>query len=576
MNKLQPAILVKFVYIILLLFIFLFTSKAVNAQNKYWVFFRDKHGTSFNPYEYFDNKAIERRIKLGLALYDSTDFPVNESYIKAIAEIADSTTYESRWFNAIAVYADKTKIDKIRQLRFIKSVEPIISYPVLATNPINYNSELDSSAIKLLINQTESMGGQYFREKGIDGKGLRIAVFDAGFLGADKSPVFEHIRRENRIIKTWNFPKKKEFVYSYHPHGAMVLSCIAGIINGKNMGLATGAEFLLARTEVNTEHFFEEENWLAAVEWADKNGADIINSSLGYTNDRYFPEDMNGRKSLASRAAELAARKGILVVNAVGNDGDNKWHKLGAPADADSIITVGGIDPKTNYHIYYSSYGPTADKRLKPNVCAFAHVVTAGPSRLKVADGTSFACPLVTGFAACAWQTERKLSNMQLLYEIEKSADLYPYFDYAHGYGIPQAQYFINSELRTERSELMSSFENKSNLRITPNSEPQNKPTFDFITENNILKVIIKDEFFNSNTSNLNRAERAHEHISNNFFANKPQILFYNIQNVNGVLESYYVIKVFKKDVLTFNILDLKKGQKLNLHFKGYTSSFPF
>ncbi len=550
MNKLSNFIINKGAYIISVFFVLLFINNIVFAQNKYFIFFRDKHGTKFNPYKYFDNKAIERRIKLGITLYDSTDFPVNEGYLKAVTEIADSATYESRWFNAVAVYADKIKIDKISQLVFVKSVEPIVASSdlseALATKELqqnNFKSELDSSGIKLLFNQTESMGGKYFREKGIDGKGLRIAVFDAGFPCVDKSPVFEHIRKENRIIKTWNFPNKKEFVYSYHSHGTMVLSCIAGIINGRNIGLATGAEFLLARTEVYSEPFAEEENWLAAVEWADKNGADIINSSLGYTSDRYFPEDMNGKKSLASRAAELAARKGILVVNAAGNDGDNNWRKIGAPADADSIITVGGINPYTNFHINYSSYGPTADKRLKPNVCAFAHVVAAGKTRLKVADGTSFASPLVAGFAACAWQTDRQLNNMQLLDKIEKSGDLYPYYDYAHGYGVPQAQYFINSEEQRAKS------------------ENQNKPTFDFVTENNLLRVIIKDEFID---------ERKAKSENNNL------LLYYNIQDKKGVLEKYYVLRVYKKEVLAFKIDDFKKGEKLNLHFKNYTSSYSF
>ena len=170
------------------------------------------------------------------------------------------------------------------------------------------------------------------------------------------------------------------------------------------MGLATGANFLLAITEVSSEPFSEEENWLAAVEWAYKNGADIISSSLGYTNNRYFTKDMDGKKSFVVKAASLAARKGMLVINAAGNDGDSEWKVISTPADADSILTIGGVSPETNLHINFSSYGPTADGRMKPNVSAFGEAVVANTKgNVEIAFGTSFATPLVAGFAACAW-----------------------------------------------------------------------------------------------------------------------------------------------------------------------------
>ncbi len=159
---------------------------------------------------------------------------------------------------------------------------------------------------------------------------------------------------------------------------------------------------------------------------------------------------MNGKKSLVARAANMAASKGMLVVNAAGNDGETKWKHLGTPADADSVLSVGGISPESDYHFSFSSYGPTADKRLKPNVCAYGAVMESGKKGLTTTYGTSFASPLVAGFAACAWQTNRRLNNMELFKEIEKSADLYPYFDYAHGYGVPQAGYFINRQKYNE------------------------------------------------------------------------------------------------------------------------------
>ncbi len=507
---------------------------SVFSQNKYWVFFKDKDGTNFNPYEYFDSKAIERRLKLNLSLYDYTDFPVNESYITQVSGIVDSVSKITRWFNAVSVYAEESQIKNVIRLPFVSSVEPVVIYktPSLCEYTDNDNPVPDEP--ELLVKQTERMGGKYFKEKSVDGKGVRIAIFDVGFKGADTIDAFKHIRDSSRIIKTWDFVKNKEFVYGFGTHGTYVMSCIGGITEGKNIGLATGAEFLLARTERNnSEPYSEEENWLAAVEWADKNGADIISSSLGYTCNRYFPEQMDGKHSLVASAANLAAGKGILVVNAAGNDGDNNWHKLSTPGDADSVLTVGGINPETDYHIKYSSYGPTADKRLKPNVSAYAHVMAAGPdNKVNPIDGTSFSTPLVSGFAACAWQLNRNLTNMELLHEIEKSGHLYPYFDYAHGFGIPQAEYFVNG-----------------------NKKPEVKPTFDFVTKRDTVKVIVRNKYIikSDDTETL--------------------LLYYNIENEKGVLDKYYVISVYEDEVLAIRKKKLR-NKKLNVSFKGYTESY--
>lgn len=510
----------------------IFQMSGIFAQNKYWVYFSDKDGVKFDPYSFFDQKAIDRRIKSGIDLFDKSDFPVNQEYIKTVSQSVTSTSYASRWFNSLAVNATEVQIELVKKLPFVVSVEAMQYFPVLAGITTDIDTILSTYQSTLLKNQTLILGGDVFQTHNINGKGLRIAVFDGGFPGVNTSPVFEHIRQGGRIIKTWDFTKKNENVYRGVSHGTYVLSCIAGVINGTNIGLATGSEFLLAITEVKSEPFFEEENWLAAMEWADKNGADIINSSLGYTYHRYFPEQMNGKTALVSRAATMAARKGILVINAAGNEGDNKWKYIGAPADADSIITVGGINPDLGIHTSFSSFGPTSDKRLKPNVCAFGHVVAASKSGLSSTQGTSFASPLVAGFAACAWQTNRDKNNMEMIDEIQKSASLYPYFDYAHGYGIPQAAYFMK-----ESSKL--------------------QPSFQFISEGELVRIVVNE--VNSNESSA----------ANNY-------LYYNIQGENGVLEFYYVIKVYDKEVIEININDYTKKERLNVHYKGYTNSFQF
>jgi len=516
----------------------LFINVITYGQDKYWVFYKDKNGVTFDPYAYFDAKAIERRVLNNIPLSDYTDFPLNESYVKTTMIYADSISQMSRWFNAVAVYMKPSQVENVSHLPFVLNVELIATYSELAQYE-SKNENILKIDENLLKEQLSRMKGDLFIKNNINGRGIRIAVFDAGFPGVDKHEAFAHIRAANRILKTWDFVKKREYVYAFSTHGAMTLSCIAGKYKDTPIGLATEAEFLLARTEKsNSEPFSEEENWLAAAEWADKNGANIISSSLGYTNKRYFQKDMDGKTSFVTRAANMAARKGMLVVNAAGNEGSSSWKFMGAPADADSVLSVGGYDPETNYKINFSSFGPTADKRLKPNVCAYGTAFVANKESFTSASGTSFSCPLIAGFAACAWQMNKKLTNMALFKEIEKSADLYPYFDYAHGYGVPQANYFTNKN------------------QIKPPKE-----TFSFITNDAILDVVIKTEASDT-TGIFDEKDK------------KEKILFYNIQNQDGTLSKYYVISVHSDKPVSVDLKTIKKGQRINVSYKGYQNTY--
>ncbi len=427
-----------------------FSSEALNAQKRYWVFFSDKTGVEFDPYSYFDAAAIQKRIERKIPLNQFTDLPLSEVYLTGVSNITGNLGTVSRWFNAVAVNADKRELKRISDLPYVTGVQEIqmVSYE---TEKV-FDSEVDYNVDQLREAQINAFGIKYFEEAGIDGAGVRIAIFDGGFPGVDTSPMFQHIRESGRIIATWDFVKDKEFVYDYSSHGTSVFTCIAGILDNKKFGLATGAEFLLARTEITREVFSEEENWLAALEWADKNGADIISRSLGYTFKRYFPTQMDGKSTLVSRSANMAASRGILVLNAAGNDGDKKWEVINAPADADSILSIGGVSPDNGYHINFSSFGPTFDGRMKPNLVAFGKVATSNARKVKQSFGTSFSTPLVSGFAACVMQMHPEWNNMETFRELEMSGHLYPYFDYAHGYGVPQAYYFTAGKLQVPPS----------------------------------------------------------------------------------------------------------------------------
>ena len=440
--------------VFLSLLLFIIQAPFISAQDLYWVFFTDKNGTEFDPYAYFDVKAIQRRVQQHLPLCDSTDFPLNRTYVTAVDRLSEEMIGESRWINAVAV--GTFRIDEIRALPFVAAVTPIESHAVPASVSSEGSAPIAGTNTAALYPQLSRMKGELFADNGIDGRGIRIAVFDGGFKMADEHPAFQHLRDGHRILKTYNFPLKRENVYGWSSHGTMVLSCIAGIKDGKKIGLATGAEFLLARTEVNTELRKEEVWWMMGMEWADCNGANIINSSLGYGKERYNPEDMDGT-SLVARAANMAAAKGILVCNSMGNEGDDRsWRTLITPADADSVLSVGGIDEMGNPSSF-TSWGPTADGRLKPNVCAYGHAYVANPSATKpytYAHGTSFSSPLTAGFAACAWQSRPQLNNMELKAEIEKSGDRYPEHDFRYGYGVPQASYFVEEQKKAAVGEL--------------------------------------------------------------------------------------------------------------------------
>jgi serine protease AprX len=535
----------------LITILFLFTTTIGFSQESYFVFFKDKSSSQFDPISYFDAKALERKIMFGISISDSTDYPVSSIYLEKIEPVVTKTGYESRWLNGVYVWATAPQIKAIESFPFVKGIIPITTKAVLCSFDTTYFPKEDRT-FELAKKQLNRMQGNKFIEQGINGKGIRIAIFDGGFPEVDTHPAFEHIRKEKRIIKTFDFTKKKEFVYAYNSHGLATFSDIAGIVDSVNFGLATGAEFLLARTEVNTEPFAEEQYWLAAAEWADKNGAHIISSSLGYTKDRYFPEQMDGQHSLVVKAANMAASKGMLVINAMGNDGDSKWKALSTPADADSILSVGGINPSTDYHIYFSSFGPTKDGRLKPNVCAFGEAAVATKNgQTNTEYGTSFSTPLISGFAACAWQTRMGTNNMEMKSAIEHSGDLFPYYDYAHGYGVPQASFF------TEK---------------TPNEKKKASYKFEMI--NDTVKIFYIEALDSLQISRRRVQESDSKYKTDvdlvAFDYNGPKYnLYFHIAKPDGKLARYGVIYVYSKNPLSIPLSEIPAGYTLRIAYQN-------
>ena len=524
----------------------------INSQTHYWIFFSDKDGVEFNPYTYFDTATIRKRLKKGIELNQYSDFPLRSDYISKVEKITGNKSIsQSRWLNAMTIEATPIHIDQIRQELFVTDIIEIRSESNTMDKDID--SLFRGDKHDLLDLQLKSLGIKYFEQHKVNGKGVRIAVFDAGFPDVDKSSVFEHLIKEKRIIATYDFVKKDSFVYDYHTHGTKVLACIAGKFGKHQFGLATGAEFLLARTEIKRETFSEEENWLCAVEWADKNGADIISSSLGFTFRRYFQQQMDGKYTLVSRAANIAASKGILVINAAGNDGLNYWEVICAPADADSILTVGAVSPKTGYHEVYSSLGPTYDGRMKPNVCAFGHVVTSDGKKIKTAYGTSLATPLISGFAACVLQMNPDWDNMRILNEIQKSSHLYPYFDYAHGYGVPQASYFTGEE------------------KIS-------RPSFSFAMQNDSLKIFLVEGSGKIKEITRNKKDGFYKkNCCNNFYDLDKDYLYYKITaDSDKKIRRYGVINMKGYDSFNMSKINFNKNETITVYYKGFVDNKKF
>lgn len=570
--------------------------------HRYWVELRDKAGVKFNPAAYFHPAAQARRQRQHLPAFDLTDAPVNAAYLAEVQAHSDSVLFVSRWFNAVACQATATQLATLAHLPMVRRVTALPERPLLpatrqpvADKVVGKDRMVVSAADRQLARQqTRTLGAEAFHRAGLDGRGLRIAIFDVGFNEADRHPAFRELFAQKKVVASYDFVRRVPDVFHGGTHGLEVLSCLAGRLpDGTLLGLAPGAEYLLARTErMHREVYAEELDWLAAVEWADRNGADIINSSLGYTSRRYFPEEMNGRTSLVARAAELAARKGILVVNAAGNDGDNDdWRTVGTPADADSVLAVGGINPETGLHLDFSAYGPSADRRLKPNVAAFGTVLAASPGGYSRIDGTSFASPLVAGFAACAWQQQRNWTAMALFQQIQESASLYPYYDYAHGYGVPQAAVLLR------------------NARPAASAAPA-PATVSFVAQDSVLAVFIRPEIarqvltrqlplyadsVGSSDEAPNRVaplgkEEARPTPSASSEAPADALpgavvpssalpaagyLYWHVAAANGVLRRYEVLEVSQRAILRIPRRTLQPGDVVRVFYQGITHSYP-
>ncbi|MGB0838581.1 MAG: S8 family serine peptidase [Chitinophagales bacterium] len=455
-------------YAALILALLMNVNIGVYAQNsnkyaKYLVILSDKNNNIHeivHPHTFLSQRAIERRKTQDINLSQS-DLPVNTSYIEGVARVGAKVRFSSRWFNAIVVEiaaeGKEKQLEALTALFYVQEVLPLSQSKrerkkrnkPLQGFSIQQNSQMVTEADAVFYGSTfrqiNMLAGDFLHANGYTGEGMHVAIIDAGFKNADELPVFDALRERGKLHTGYDFVEGDEDVFDVgSTHGTHVFSIMAGNLPGTYVGSAPDADYWLFRTEdASSENLVEEFYWIAAAEFADSVGVDVINTSLGYTtfddpsmNHSY--SDLDGNTTYITRAADLAAAKGILVVSSAGNQGNKPWKHITAPADGDSVLTIGAVDSMQTYSSF-SSLGPTSDGQIKPDIVgqgtATAYARYTGS--YSVGNGTSYASPLVAGLATCLWQANPDRSNMDIIQAIQKSANQYENPDEFVGYGVP-------------------------------------------------------------------------------------------------------------------------------------------
>ena len=433
------------------------TTKTV-AQDRYAVFFKFKPQKEYSlgsPSKFLTEKAIQRRVREKFSL-DSLDLPVTAAYIQGLGAFSQELLYVSKWLNAAIVVTDVEGKKKMEGLPYVQKVEWVAkgfisrtgnrnSTEVSASQPKKWVLEENYRQAAAYDFQNELLGITAMHQAGFTGKGITIAVFDSGFPGLDKATAFSHVFTNTQVLGQLHVvrPWIKD-VFRENEHGTQVASLILANQAGTLVAGAHQAKVIFAITEdVATEYPIEELNWVRAAEYADSLGVDIINSSLGYLDFdepslTYSKSQLDGKTTYVTRGATLAAKRGILVVNSVGNYGSAGSSSLVAPADAQGILSVGSVNASSVVSSF-SSRGPTADGRIKPELVAFGQspVLIRGSGQVVAASGTSFSAPQIAALAAGLWEAKPNWTKDELLINLLKSGSQYATPDQNLGYGIP-------------------------------------------------------------------------------------------------------------------------------------------
>lgn len=431
-----------------------------------WIYLTDKGELADyylnNPRSFLSEKSLQRRAKINPeSLVDYTDLPLNQQYIQTLANQGFQIKQKSKWLNAVSGYADKNTIEQILNYNFVKSVDIVKTFKK-SVNELEFNEpateksyfETQPEGIHSLnygqsYTQLNQLQVPALHDMGYDGSGVTICVMDAGFNN------LAHVAFDSmNIIAMWDFVNGDPNVgdegdMGNGSHGTNTLSVIGGYAPGNLIGPAYRSNYILAKTEnTDSETPVEEDNWVAALEWADSIGVDVTSTSLGYLEydypfTSYTWQDMDGNTAVITIAGDLAVKKGIVVVNSAGNEGYRTTpNSLVAPADGDSVFAIGAVDASGN-RVGFSSFGPTTDGRIKPDFMAMGSNVYAarssGTTQYTYVSGTSFSCPLSAGVVALLLQAFPNLTPIQLRTIFRQTSSNSNSPDNFYGWGILRA-----------------------------------------------------------------------------------------------------------------------------------------
>jgi len=416
-----------------------------------------------NPLSMLTQRALDRRTTQNIAL-DFKDVPVYQSYIDQI-EAADgiSVMAKSKWLNALHIRGTQSQINALTALSFVTRVDfadktlngPSKNFTPQSINKVNKMLETASDFnYGNSLNQIQMLDGVQLHQQNYTGSGKIIAVMDGGFPAVNTVEPFARLRDNNQILGGYDYVNRNENFYSGLSHGTMVLSTMGGYIEGQLVGTAPDASYYLFITEDgNNEGPLEESLWVEAAEEADRLGVDIITTSLGYsvfdnTNYSHTYADMNGTTTFSARGLDIAYSRGMICVVSAGNEGSKPWHYITTPSDALHALAIGAVNAQGNY-ASFSSYGPSSDGRVKPDVSAQgqASVLSNLAGNITTASGTSFSGPIMAGMIASLWQALPGKTNEEIMQLVKESASIYNNPNDQIGYGIPDFYDALQSAL---------------------------------------------------------------------------------------------------------------------------------
>jgi hypothetical protein len=518
---------------------------AVKAQEHAWVYFVDKpNEVTFlaNPLTMLSQRALDRRTIQNIAL-DAQDVPISNAYINQIdSQVGVEVKAKSKWLNAVHVFGSEIDINNLSSLPIVSSIEFAsnslsrmvrTNEPKFVTNLNRINYNYGGSA-----NQVEQIGVDFLHQNNFTGTGLQIAVLDAGFPNVDNLAAFQQIRDNNQILGGYNYVVRSSNFYTSSSHGTSVLSTMAGFVDNEIVGTAPDAKYYLFITEdINSETPLEESLWVEAAEKVDSLGVDVINTSLGYQdfNEAKYDHsysDMDGNTTFIARGANIAVSRGMIVVVAAGNDGNSTtYNNIATPADATNVFTVGAVNSIGDI-ASFSSFGPSFDNRIKPDVDAkgLQTTIVNVTGNVVTGNGTSFASPIMAGAVASFWQAFPNKTNTEIMQLVRESAHLYNNPTNQEGYGIPNfRQAYLTASENDFEFQLTSIYPNPAQNEVFLNLPNDllnaNLTIFDF------LGKLVFQKPINTNTTSINISQLA------------KGIYLLNIDNNQGENKVFKIIK---------------------------------